>query len=164
MQNPRLAYVWAAFLTVVAGAFALQSNLTNNKLPEPYHTPSANNRPQVIARPDGVNLSLPKGFQIDVYAEGFEHPRFMLLGPSKELLISDSAKNGAAYVVVNKEHRKIIEGLFQPYGLAFWKDYLNVAETTSLKRYKYDAKAMKVVGKGEELVSIPGNLHGLGII
>src|SRR5207247_7205394 len=47
---------------------------------------------------------------------------------------------------------KIIEGRDRPYGLALWKDDLYVAETTSLKRYKYDAKAMKVTTPREEIV------------
>jgi glucose/arabinose dehydrogenase len=77
--------------------------------------------------------------------------------------MSDSARAGqnagAVYVLVDKnkdgkpeQRTKIIEGLDRPYGLALWKDYLYVAETTSLKRYKYDAAAMKVTGRGEEVV------------
>jgi glucose/arabinose dehydrogenase len=133
----------------------------NPKLPEPYHTASASNRPQVISRPDGAQLNLPAGFNIDVYAEGFERPRFMLEGPSKEILLSDSNANGSVYVLQDGDKdfkaewkKKIIEGLDRPYGLALWKDFLYVAETTSLKRYKYDAKNLKVDGKGEELVSL----------
>ena len=41
----------------------------------------------------------------------------------------------------------------RPYGLAFWKDYLYVAETTSLKRFRYDRKSMSA-GPGEEVVSM----------
>ncbi len=151
------------FLVAVAVP-ALQVN--PQKLPEPFHTPSVNNRPQVIVRPDGAQLRLPQGFQIDVYAEGFERPRFMLLGPNREVLLSDSATpGGTVYVLQDKDgdyraetRHKLIEGLDRPYGLAFWKNYLYVAETTSLKRYKYDAKAMRVVGKGEEIVP----MHGFG--
>ena len=75
----------------------------NPPLPEPYHTPAATNGPQVIARPEGVQLSLPKGFSIDVYAEGFEIPRFMLAGPSQEILLSDSAKKGSVWVLQDKD-------------------------------------------------------------
>ena len=50
--------------------------------------------------------------------------------------------------------QKILTGLDRPYGLAFWKDYLYVAEATSLKRYKYDSKGLKVESKGEEIVSL----------
>ena len=148
---------FATFLTVAAaaaGALAPQLDLKN--LPEPFHSPSVNNRPEVIARPEGVKLNLPPGFRIEVYAEGFERPRFMLLGPSRELLVSDSADNGAVYVLLkNNERRKLIDGLYRPYGMAFWKDYLYVAGTTSLKRYKYDAKNMKVLDKGQEIVPMP---------
>jgi glucose/arabinose dehydrogenase len=137
------------------------SQVKNPKLPDPFHTPSASNRPQVISRPDGAQLRLPQGFSIDVYAEGFERPRFMVQGPGGEILISDSTDSGAVFRLLdnNKDFKadekvKLIEGLDRPYGLAFWKDSLYVAETTSLKRYNYDTKQMKVKGQGEELVSL----------
>jgi len=145
-------------LGLASATYAWQ--VKNPPLPKPYHTPAATNRPQVIARPDGVQLTVPKGFNVEVYAEGFQRPRFMLAGPSQEILLSDSVKNGNVWVLQDKDRdfkgeskKKILEGLDRPFGLTFWKDYLYVAETTSLKRYKYDAKAMQVEGKGEELVS-----------
>jgi glucose/arabinose dehydrogenase len=137
------------------------SQVKNPKLPDPFHTPSASNRPQVISRPDGAQLRLPQGFSIDVYAEGFERPRFMVQGVGGEILISDSTDSGAVFRLLdnNKDFKadekvKLIEGLDRPYGLAFWKDFLYVAETTSLKRYNYDTRQMKVKGQGEELVSL----------
>ena len=54
------------------------------------------------------------------------------------------------------EKNKIIDGLDRPYGLALWKDYLYVAEPTSLKRYKYDATTMKATSPGQEIVSLNG--------
>ena len=91
----------------------------------------------------------------------------MLLGPGNEILMSDSGRarehGGSVYVLRDKnadgkidEKNKIIDGLDRPYGLALWKEYLYVAETTSLKRYKYDAKTMKVTSPGEEIVSLKG--------
>ena len=70
------------------------------QLPPPFHSESVNNGPVVIARPEGVQLKLPPGFKIEVAAEGFEVPRFMLRGPSGEILLSDSAREGAGAVVV----------------------------------------------------------------
>ena len=60
----------------------------------------------------------------------------MILGPSKELLIADSAvgTRGVVWVAQGKEKRKLIEGLDRPFGLAFWKDYLDVGEPTPIKR------------------------------
>ena len=132
------------------------------KLPAPFATPSTRNPSKVIDKPAGVQLKVPAGFTVEEYLTGFERPRTMILGPSKELLIADSAfaGKGAVYVVQGKEKHKLIDGLSGAFGLAFWKDYLYVGETTSIKRYKYDAKAM-TVGAGQEVVSLKdfGNGH-----
>lgn len=150
MINPRLLFV-AGAVAVVGVAFAWD----DPKLPPPFATPSVNNGPRVIPRPDGSQLKLPQGFDIQEYATGFERPRYMLLGPSNEVILSDSANIGSIYVLTNngQNRKKIIEGLDRPYGLALWKGYLYVGETTSVKRYKYNTKAM-TAGKGEEIVSL----------
>ena len=38
-------------------------------LPAPYATSSSTNRPKVIARPDGAQLRVPQGFNVEVWAE-----------------------------------------------------------------------------------------------
>lgn len=136
---------------VVASAIFAQ----DFKLPAPFATPSARNQSHVIERPAGAELKVPAGFVVEEYISGFERPRKMILGPSKELLIADSAlgTRGAVWVAQGKDKRKLIEGLDRPFGLAFWKDYLYVGEPASIKRYKYDAKAM-TAGPGEEVVSL----------
>lgn len=143
-------------LLLVGGALAWQQR-AEVKLPPPFHTPSANNRPQVISRPDGASLNVPAGFHVQEFATGFERPRIMTYAPGGEILITESVANGAVLVLTDKSgkplanRKKLIEGLDRPYGLAWWKDYLYVAETTSLKRYKYDPKTVSV-GSGEEVV------------
>jgi glucose/arabinose dehydrogenase len=147
-------------LAVVLGSTAAAGDPPN--LPPPYHTPSASNGPKVIERPDGARLTLPAGFGIEEFASGFERPRYMIYGPSGEILLSDSGKPGAVYAlsdsnrngrIEDTEKHKLVEGLDRPYGLAIWKDYLYIAETTSLKRYKYDSKALKL-GPGEEIIAL----------
>lgn len=151
------------FLAASAGFAQVQQQ--EAKLPPPYATPSSTNQPRVVSRPDGAQLQVPHGFNIEEYATGFNTPRFMLAGPSGEIILSDSSE-GSVYVLVDKnksyknpERKKILEGLERPYGLALWKDYLYVGERTSIKRYKYDAKAMSV-GQGEEVVSLKGFTPG----
>ena len=127
-------------------------------LPAPFATPSANNRPRTIPQPEGAKLTVPPGFQVDIWQEGFKQPRFMLLGPSQEILLADSGvngPNGAIYVLQGKTRKAIIQGLTRPYGLAIQDGYLYVGEPESIKRYKYDAKAM-TAGTGEEIVSLAG--------
>lgn len=147
----------AAVAIAVAGAAALvaQDQQYLAKLPPPYATRSADNHAVVIKRPEGSALQVPQGFQVEEWASGFEKPRYMLLGPHNEVLLSDSA--GTIYVLTGATHpqRKVlIKGLNRPYGLAFWKDYLYVGEQTSIHRYKYDAAKM-TVGKAEEIASFP---------
>jgi glucose/arabinose dehydrogenase len=130
-------------------------------LPDPFHTPSASNRPRVIPRPDDSKLSVPAGFQVEEYMSGFDaRPRYMVLGPGNEILLSDSGERnkptGVVYVIKDKQKKKIIEGLDRPFGLAFHEDWLYVAEPTSVKRYKYDAKSMTVTSEGEEIIALTG--------
>jgi len=146
-------------VSVLTLALALAWDSKEVKLPPPFATPSVDNGPHVIDKPEGAELKLPTGFQVDIYAEGFERPRFMLLGPKGELLLSDSADSGVIYLFEDAakpgQRKKLIERLDRPYGLAFWKDYLYVGEQTSVKRYKYDAEN-HTVGKGEEVISLAG--------
>jgi glucose/arabinose dehydrogenase len=137
-------------LGVLAGVMAAQNDV---KLPEPFATPSAKNAPKVIPRPTAAQLKLPAGFRVEEYLDGIERPRYMALGPSKELLIADTRANGAIWLVQGKDKKILLEKLDRPYGIAFWKDYLYVAEATSIKRYKYDARTM-TPGSGEEVVSL----------
>src|SRR5438477_12912138 len=99
-------------------AIALAWDSKEVKLPSPFATPSVDNGPHVVERPGGAELKLPAGFQVDIYAEGFEQPRFMAIGPGGELLVSDAVKNGAVYVLEDaaksfkpQQRKKLIEGL-----------------------------------------------------
>jgi glucose/arabinose dehydrogenase len=158
-MTKRIVHLRSVLLLLCLTSMTLAFKGKPPQLPAPYHTPSATNAPKVIPRPDGAQLSLPKGFTAELYAEGFEKPRFMALGPGGEVLISDSADKGTVYILRDQDKDgkaeskdKLLEGLYRPYGLAFWKDYLYVAETTSLKRYKYNSSTTKVEGPGEEVV------------
>ncbi len=125
-------------------------------LPKPFHTPSASKRPKLVPRPQGARLNLPEGFQVKEIASGFKLPRFMVLGPQEEALLSDtgdrSSPTGSIYVLKNGKQTRILEGLDRPYGLAFYRDYLYVAEPTSIKRYQY--QNMTITGSGEEVIPL----------
>ena len=121
-------------------------------LPEPYHTESANNPPRLIPQPEQVSLSVPEGFVVEEYLSDFLQPRFMLLGPENEILLSDMSA-GIVYVIRDKKAVPLIINLSRPYGMAFYKDWLYVAEASSVKRYKYLSKQGSV-GKGEEVIPL----------
>jgi glucose/arabinose dehydrogenase len=147
-------------LLSATGLVAWQVQQFESKLPAPFATPSSNNRPRVVGRPDGAQLKVPDGFAIEEYAADFRVPRYLLYGPSGEILLSDAADGGGVYALTDKkktnknpERKLLVDGLDRPYGLALWKDYLYIGERTSVKRYKYDSKNLKL-GPGEEVVSL----------
>jgi glucose/arabinose dehydrogenase len=128
-------------------------------LPKPFATPSVKNAPTVIARPDGMKLKVPEGFTIEEYASGFQRPRFMVEGPGGEVLVSDTVANGSVFAIRRGEKKALLSGLDRPYGLAFYKDFLYVGEPTSIKRYKYDSKALSATAP-EEVVPLKGYTQG----
>lgn len=128
-------------------------------LPEPVATPVVRNNADVLpSRPEGAELRVPGGFTVQEYMTGFNVPRFMMLGPTNEILLSDSGSrnqsNGAVYVIKEGAKAKIIDGLERPYGLALADEWLFVGGSTSITRFTYDAKTMKVTTAGEEIVSL----------
>jgi glucose/arabinose dehydrogenase len=128
------------------------------KLPPPFATPSVRNSPKVIPQPAGAKLNLPAGFNMEIMAEGFKAPRFMILGPGNEVIVSDAARTGGGvYVLTNylKDRKPIIENLSRPYGLVLNGGYLYVGMPESVMRYKYDPKAM-TASEGQEVVSLKG--------
>ncbi len=162
MQRSTLSLVISLAL---AGGLSAQVQQFEAKLPPPYATPSSDNRPHVISHPSGAQLQVPHGFEIEEYAGGFDTPRFMYTAPGGEIIVSDSSA-GSVYVLTDKnksykdpERKKILDGLNRPYGLAIWKDYLYVGEQTSIKRYKYDAKAMTATA-GQEIASLKDFTQG----
>lgn len=152
------------FMFIIASVSAEEpeANLPVNwqELPEPYATETAINPPLVIKRPPGAELSVPDGFRVTEYLAGFEQPRFMLLGPGNEIILSDMDA-GIVYVIHDKKSKPILGNLDRPYGLALYKGWLYVAEASSVKRYRYDNASM-TAGPGEEV--IPLHAYGNGHI
>lgn len=128
-------------------------NWPDNGLPEPYATPSVSNGPKIIAQPEGAKLTVPEGFAIEAYLSGFISPRFMLAGKNGEFLVSDTFA-GKVYVVKDKAKKLLIRDLNNPYGLAFYKEWLYVAETTAVRRFKYDPESQISLSDGEKIVDL----------
>lgn len=172
----RKTVTFVAALALAAGAALSQLPKTKRELPPPYATRSVRNQPDVVDKPANASLKLPQGFRAEVWAEGFERPRFMLAGPAGEIFLADSAEGaiaavgskgkpgtgGAVYVFPKgrpEGRKKLLGGLDRPYGLALWKNYLYVAEPESVQRFPYDSSTM-TAGKGQEVVSLKGFRHG----
>lgn len=131
------------------------------KLPPPFHTESARRPSRVVPQPADAKLTVPKGFKVNVYAEGgFTYPRWMALAPNGDVFVADSRANS---IIVLRDTNK--DGtadqrwtwsnkLDQPFGMAFHKDWFYVANTDSVVRFDYKRGQTEASGEPERLVEL----------
>jgi glucose/arabinose dehydrogenase len=137
-----------------------------DQLPKPYATESAGNPPRVVARPANAKLVVPPGFTISVYAEGLQDPRNMILAPNGDLFVAES-EPGRVTILRDenrdgKPDRRFVfasERMYNPFGLAFHRDYLYVGNTDALVRFKYKTGQTAADGDYERLIPLPPGGH-----
>ncbi len=88
-------------------------------------------------------IRLPPGFQLTTFAAGLGAPRFLAVSPSGDLFVSVPSR-GEVLVLPDRDRdgkadRVVVyaRGLRRPHGLAFFRDWLYVAETDAVVRYAY---------------------------
>lgn len=134
-------------------------------LPKPYATTSANNGPKLVPQPDGAALQVPKGFKVNLFAEGLNNPRNLTVAPNGDVFVVESGPNRITLLRDSNGTGKadvkqvFAEGLNLPYGIAFQKDYLYVSNTNSVVRFPYKAGMLQAAGAPEKVVE---ELPGLG--
>ena len=57
-------------------------------LPQPFATNSASKSPNVVAVPENPTLKVPMGFEVNVYADDLDAPRWLTLTPSGDVLVN----------------------------------------------------------------------------
>ena len=138
-----------------------------NKLPPPFHTESARRNSRVVPQPVDAKLVVPKGFKVNVFAEGgFRVPRWMALAPNGDVFLADSRAN-TIYVLRDRNKDGVAEERFtfsdklsQPFGMAFHKDWFYVANTDSIVRFPYKSGQTAAAGEPEKLVELtPGGYN-----
>ena len=130
-------------------------------LPAPFATESARRNSKIIEQPANASLKLPKGFQINVFAEGdFRYPRWMALAPNGDVFVADSRANSIIILRdknkdgVAEERFTFAENLSQPFGMAFHKDWFYVANTDSVVRFKYKSGQTKAESTPEKIIEL----------
>jgi glucose/arabinose dehydrogenase len=136
-------------------------------LPKPFETKSAVRLSKTIPQPADATLYLPKGFKMNVFAEGnFREPRWMALAPNGDVFLADSRAN-TIYVLRDRNKDGVAEERFvfsdklsQPFGMAFHKGWFYVANTDSIVRFTYSPGQTSAVGTAEKLVELtPGGYN-----
>ncbi|MGB9515302.1 MAG: cytochrome c, partial [Candidatus Acidiferrum sp.] len=96
--------------------------ITVSELPAPYATDSANNGPQVVARPAGAWPKAPEGFTVQLYATGLDNPRLIRTAPNGDFFLAESSAGtirvfrGITADGKPKEVSVFASGLTRPYG------------------------------------------------
>ena len=130
-------------------------------LPKPYASESARRGSRVVPQPKDAKLLIPKGFKISVFAEGgFTYPRWMTLAPNGDVFVADSRANS---IIVLRDKNKdgtaeerftFADNLSQPFGMAFNGDYLYVANTDAVVRFKYKSGQTRAAIAPEKIIEL----------
>jgi glucose/arabinose dehydrogenase len=127
---------------------------------------------RVTEVPNGVQgtnrLTVPRGFHIDVFADGLEGPRRLLAVPrangkydvlvaesnaGRVRLLRDADGDGKA-----ETRATLLDGQSQPYGLALHNEQLYIGNTDGIVRASYSIGANKA-GAPKPLLSLPSGGH-----
>ena len=135
------------------------------KLPPPFSTKSATNAPEESTPPKGFLPTVPAGFKVNIFAEQFDEPRWLIVAPNNDIFLADT-HGGSIYILRDlknsggaQERVTWAEGLDQPFGIAFHDDYVYVGDTNAVLRFKNDAKLPKHLSDGEKLMDLPRGGH-----
>jgi glucose/arabinose dehydrogenase len=139
--------------------------ITVNDLPQPYATPSAENGPDVVARPSNAWPKALAGFKVELYAEGLENPRLMRTAPNGDVFLAES---GAGRIRVLRgitgEGKAELSAIFagglkRPYGIAFYPpgpnpQWIYIGTTSAVLRFPYHNGDLKAGGAPEHIADL----------
>lgn len=146
----------------------LRRIITSEDLPPPYATNSVDNGPRIVGRPADALPVVPKGFTVNIFAEGLQNPRKIITSPNGDIFIAESDpgrirllrdETEAGHATTNSI---FAAGLDKPFGLAFYPpgpnpQYLYVGNTGAVVRYSYRNGDLTARGAAEVVVpDIPG--------
>lgn len=146
---------------------------TVRDLPQPYATPSVDNGPPMVPRPDGALPKAPAGFTVEAFATGLWNPRKIITAPNGDLFVAESEARPNRIRVLrdtNGDGKPDVNEIFlnqdlrQPFGLAFYPagpnpQWLYIADTDSVVRVPYHRGDLKASGPAQTIVD---NLAGGG--
>ena len=140
--------------------------ITVKDLPEPYATSSAENGPEVVARPANAWPKAPAGFKVELYAGNLENPRLMRTAPNGDVFLAES-NAGRIRILRGITGDGKVElsaifagGLKRPYGINFYPpgpnpQYVYVGTSAAVFRFAYHNGDLKASGAPEHIADLP---------
>src|SRR5947199_6482743 len=141
----------------------VRRKITVSDLPPPSSNILSINRARVVNRPADAQLRVLPGFKIELYAEAFRDPRFLLTAPNGDIFVVESRANQIKVLRDTNGDGKpdqteiFAEGdLNKPFGIAFYPpggdpQFLYVANTDGVIRFPYRNGDLKARGPAQEL-------------
>jgi glucose/arabinose dehydrogenase len=121
-----------------------------------------NNAPVVVPLPTNFLPQVPPGFKVSVLATGFVQPRWLAVAPNADVFVADSAA-GKVIVLYSSpppgeagSREVFADHLNLPFGIAFLNNYVYVANTNEVVRFRYDPKSSRRLGDAEPILDLPG--------
>ena len=142
-------------------AIALLLVVAVQQLPEPFETPWNRAIPSIVARPDGARLSVPPGFEVNVFADGFSNARRMALAPNGDIFVTES-RQGEIVLLRDSDGDGVADlretfavGLERPFGMAFHDGFLYVGNNDAVVRFPYTPGQLRARAAPEHVVDLP---------
>jgi len=152
----------AAFSTAATEKPGTFRKITVEDLPAPFATPSAANQSHIVPRPANASLQVLPGFQIQLFASGFDQPRELRTAPNGDVFVADSSAGQVKVMHGMKDGKAesvtvFAGGFNRPFGMAFYPpgadpQYIYVGNTDSVVRLPYRNGDLKARGPAEVVV------------
>ena len=140
--------------------------ITVEDLPKPYVTDSAQNGPQVVARPENARPVAPAGFKVELYASGLDNPRLLRTAPNGDIFLAESDPGrirvfrGMTSDGQPEQQAVFASGLKRPYGIAFYPpgpdpQWIYIGDTNEVIRFPYHNGDLKASGDSQHIADLP---------
>jgi glucose/arabinose dehydrogenase len=143
--------------------------ITLSNLPQPYATNSASKSPNVIDIPQNATLKVPAGFQVNVYADNLDAPRWLALTPSGDVLVTETRQNrirllrdtnGDGVADVRQTFATAENGVNIPFGMTFAGNSFFLGNTGEVLRFPYTKGQQQLTGTGQKIAELtPGGYN-----
>jgi glucose/arabinose dehydrogenase len=152
----RAGFLWAGLLAPTALAALFVANIGGWRARVISRLTRVENYPVVVPAPPNYKPHVPQGFNVSVFARGFQSPRWLATAPNGDVFVADSAA-GQVIVLRQADQREVFaEGLTLPFGIVFRQQYVYVADTNEVIRFAFDPGTSKRLGDGERVIDLPG--------
>jgi len=157
----------AAFTDYRVQRPGLSRRITAADLPVPRATPSVDNGPKLVPRPDKAWPLVPPGFKVELYATGLDNPRLLRTAPNGDVFVAESHPGRVKVfrgIQADGSYQRMeifADGLHQPFGIAFYPpgpspQWIYLGDTDEVLRIAYREGDLKARGPRQHVADLPG--------